>query len=1209
MLGKYYPYRPNLQGTFLERFQETAFFLTQTADITTAIENISLQEYNWATNEAKVNPRQRKIYRAVWVLLRDLLRVGWTCRWYEQNLEISPPIEAALSASSDLGQIKSSMRNIMFEPRVQKLLDSFEYIERMENESTSGKLPITALIADGRALARDLREIKSLETNKEDKLSKLRNAVKPYLQLVREGEICEFTGQRLNDIWRYFRYTWATPYESTPGRTMQYIIRDAARPNHPVMGIASLENAPIIINDRDEYIGWTLNEFIDRINQHEEIRAITDAFSLLLTHLDRTIQDINITDLCTTEECENPTSSVIQRLITIAARTELERGIALREWDEKGDDPEDAIIEKSELGNISKAAEEALYKRKRAEQLAKLLSAKKELSNLLNDNDFPEAWRNFIESDSGQTAIKSALVAQKSRHIGTSIMELNVCGAIPPYNEILGGKLAALVMLSKEVVDDYRERYGNRPSDIASRLKGEPVIRQADLVYIGTTSLYKVGSSQYNRLKLPEGMLRTNAPEIKWKFIGETKGFGTMHISRLTLQCLEDALPIQDRGSINRVFGEGASPKLRTIRSGLEKIFEPGQREFLELIPKHSMARLIYGAWLIDNGTEYLCGEETTPNYYFKSDLNRKAATEAIVDYWRERWLLSRLNHEDSLNKIETFDPQTLLLSRDMKAMKDNYAEIEVSDMAEVTCTSSESLREYLRHLYRGSSAYADRINLDNLKAIHVETSLDKAMLSSMRSGKSVVLTGNPGDGKTHLIRILEPGLEFIQPSPLVEYDASRIPDEDLYNQWVSAVEQGRPFCVAINEAVLINLANRYPNFAPLQEARQQVTQAVSYNERVEQDFSVIVFDLSHRNVLSQSVVSAVLNKLADPEIITRCENCPEEGCDFVRNQKLLKNQQVRDRLQVIFDRVSRRGYHATLRELQAFISFLLFAGRNCGEMLETSGEDKYTLHQLIFSGVGNLFDVVRSTFDPSKISHPLWDDSLVYGEADISDWIHDGVMEIGALDPSNESRFISRKRAFFFYNQNGMDLINLAGDDETEFGLFLQMQDRQALRYIIQRINRFFGDDTGSEQLKVWQSHRYNQSPRRILYSALTRKRQEFEIMPPKLLNTMSGAFELAQDHVLLRLKDRHQARLKIDFAMFELLARANRGVPVMSLEGDATRRIWQFMEQLSERLDLEDNPEILITIFDTVTHQKLNAVADLELKKYLTIDSDTRS
>src|SRR5204862_3129415 len=106
----------------------------------------------------------------------------------------------------------------------------------------------------------------------------------------------------------------------------------------------------------------------------------------------------------------------------------------------------------------------------------------------------------------------AAFLAQKSRHVGTSILELNVCGAIPPYNELLAGKLVALVALSPQVVSDYRQRYGNRPSDIASRLKGENVIRPAELVFLGTTSLYRAGTRQYNRLKLQAGLLCSRAP-------------------------------------------------------------------------------------------------------------------------------------------------------------------------------------------------------------------------------------------------------------------------------------------------------------------------------------------------------------------------------------------------------------------------------------------------------------------------------------------------------------------------------------------------------------------------------------------------------------------------------------------------------------------------------------------------------------------------
>ena len=157
--------------------------------------------------------------------------------------------------------------------------------------------------------------------------------------------------------------------------------------------------------------------------------------------------------------------------------------------------------------------------------------AKKAITDVIKVPNFEEIWVPFCKSETGSSVIRNALVAQKTKHIGSSLLELNVCGAIPPYNEILGGKLVALLATSPQVIHDYKERYGHKASEIASRLKGEAVYRPADLVYVGTTSLYYVGSSQYNRLKIPGKIFDTDF-DIVWKKLGMTVGFGTRHISR-----------------------------------------------------------------------------------------------------------------------------------------------------------------------------------------------------------------------------------------------------------------------------------------------------------------------------------------------------------------------------------------------------------------------------------------------------------------------------------------------------------------------------------------------------------------------------------------------------------------------------------------------------------------------------------------------------
>lgn len=410
----------------------------------------------------------------------------------------------------------------------ERLVGYTDFINRMENPGVN-KQSISALIADGAELANRMEQAHSGEMAVED-------AIRPYLQLVRENERDEYTGLKISEIWRYCRLTWSTPAETTPGRTMQYLIRDAAHPMHAIIGIASLENCAVQITCRDDYIGWNQKAFVDKIITVDNDSAKKE-FEQLLVYLEEGITGIDYSELCTEMVVKNPTDTDIQLLLDEASKCRAKSSTTFAANEVESDIDE---VEKSDLGSISIDTEKALYRRKRAEQLARLLSAKKTIRDIINADDFDEIWRDFCKSEAGNSAIRSALVAQKTKHIGSSLMELNVCGAIPPYNEILGGKLVALLATSPQVVHDYKERYADKASEIASRLKGKPVCRPADLVYVGTTSLYYVGSSQYNRLKIPGSVFDTDF-DIVWKRLGMTIGFGTMHISKATTMSLTEA--------------------------------------------------------------------------------------------------------------------------------------------------------------------------------------------------------------------------------------------------------------------------------------------------------------------------------------------------------------------------------------------------------------------------------------------------------------------------------------------------------------------------------------------------------------------------------------------------------------------------------------------------------------------------------------------
>lgn len=512
---KFVAFRPTLEGPFAARFyskmrEAVASEATNNHDDFIRLVN---GEVGWSLNEENLNPRQRRMYRACWLVLRDLQRIAWRFRWRANSLELAPPdTTARVTNQADVSSQKQAVRDAMSFGRDSRLERAKDFIAKMESPPVRGlaSRPISDLIADGKSLASDLSSVGLLDRS--CRLPALKNVIRPYIQLVNEKERCVHSGHLLSDIWRYFRLTWANPPESTPGRTMLYLVRDAARPFHPVIAIMSLENAPLRVTCRDDFLDWTPESFIRKTDSLSSDAAFKRAVHSLLASLEASLRDVSPKGICTPRELAHPTDALIQRLTDIAKASANERLTAVRDWMGRDDTDPDSQLQQSDLGNISTKAEQALYKRKRADKLARILTAQLELGRILQVKPLRTEGRRLLHTESGMSAVRTALIGRKNCHIGTSVLELNVCGAIPPYSYVLGGKLAALLALSPRIVEDYRRRYGGRASDIASRMKGSPVIRPADLVYVGTTSLYAVGSSQYNRLRLPAGLFEPQAP-------------------------------------------------------------------------------------------------------------------------------------------------------------------------------------------------------------------------------------------------------------------------------------------------------------------------------------------------------------------------------------------------------------------------------------------------------------------------------------------------------------------------------------------------------------------------------------------------------------------------------------------------------------------------------------------------------------------------
>ena len=269
--------------------------------------------------------------------------------------------------------------------------------------------------------------------------------------------------------------------------------------------------------------------------------------------VDAELNTISLRKLATKRELDEPTLAIVERLSKMAATSERQRREELRESELSGNHPArtDAAQE------WEKDSERPLSRRKRAQALADLLFAKLQFAKERLSEVPLEALKVLLSSDSGHKALRTALHANKKTKIGSNMMDLIVSGAIPPYGNLLGGKLVAMLMASPQVIRDYLARYSDQPSEITSRLAGRAVVRNADLVFLGTTSLYHVGSSQYERIKIPtpEGKV------ISYERLGHTEGYGSTALSGETAALLR-AIVVRAEGMrrVNDGFGRASVP-------------------------------------------------------------------------------------------------------------------------------------------------------------------------------------------------------------------------------------------------------------------------------------------------------------------------------------------------------------------------------------------------------------------------------------------------------------------------------------------------------------------------------------------------------------------------------------------------------------------------------------------------------------------------
>ncbi|MBX3207427.1 MAG: DUF4338 domain-containing protein [Labilithrix sp.] len=624
-------------------FVEYSHALAKTCRGERSDEGIDKARHAFSSRVAACRRGDRQALLAAGLVVADLATQGWTIRVRGERVEVKPPdpVTDPLAEKARIRRQELIKRNAQLrQPSVRRFL---EWMERQRLHD-GRYVSIYSLMRDGRELANGLRGARThLNNGWSDALSKL---VDPYLQFVTsENVACEFTGLRLMDVWRYFRHTWTNQYTSVPGRTMVFLVRDRAAANHPVMGIGALSSPIMQIRERDTWIGWHPDSFLERVRA----APTRQLAKWLVDTLDAAIDEIYVADLIedgvlSTRDLRTPSAKLIERLLKESAEARKRHHRFTRSRDHK----KKRSVGLGDEHWIAKARTH-LFRSKRALALSTYLRARAVINAAFDGKPTAVKLGDLARTGYGSDAIRRVLKKAKADRVGIAVADISVCGAVQPYNALLGGKLTAMLAASPEVVQQYRRRYAHAESEIASSMAGRPVVRASKLVLLGTTSLYGIGSSQYNRIKIPAERLGGKVEDvIRFEELGRSEAFGTSQYSDETVDALVELVQQSDAQRVNSIFGEGVSPKMRKLRQALDLMNLPS-----ELLLCHHRPRVVYAVSLIKNLGDYLIGAARQPEYIIPAKEDASAATAATGAWWRERWLRNRIASDEVLDEVE----------------------------------------------------------------------------------------------------------------------------------------------------------------------------------------------------------------------------------------------------------------------------------------------------------------------------------------------------------------------------------------------------------------------------------------------------------------------------------------------------------------------------------------------------------------------------
>lgn len=467
-----------------------------------------------------------------------------------------------------------------------------------------------------------------------------------------------------------------------------------------------------------------------------------------------------------------------------------------------------------------------------------------------------------------------------------------------------------------------------------------------------------------------------------------------------------------------------------------------------------------------------------------------------------------------------------------------------------------------------GPKATAEALTPREFERLHIEGPIEACIVRNVAEGRSIVLTGNAGDGKTHLLERLRDELEASDARLLTDATAMMHGGDTapVIEAWRAAKREGRPVCLAANEYPLFQLRHAEPDL--FAEVTRQCEQRLAYGPVTADEGAgeILVVDLSLRNPLSSDFLGALLDRLThDPSVAALARS--GDNPVVARNLALLVLPRVRERLELLTARLVALGERATIRELWILCARMLFgnSGRHDYRREDWYSENLFRLDRR--------FDLTAAlaAVDPAASSHPQWDAALEARAPAVASGWADRIPRPSPHPTLDSEAFAAMKRRFFFEHDCGEEVFALADRDAADFEEIVQGRrtaGRALVGSLIEAVNAAYcpvSFQARDQHLYLWSGHRFHEQPSRSFVATERVSAESFSVEIPRLPERLKDCFAYRPDHVaLVATQVAGRPKLRIDFALFRTLKRLQRGLPRKLIPERDVHRLDAFLELL---------------------------------------------